>query len=134
MNKQSLKSVVISVFFSELTALILLALFAFLTYNKKDPEVYSSKLGVICLMLGSILCGVISSILTKRKTMVVPSVSGLVYCLLQIITSAILSNNTPDFSLITIKLVLTMGMCLIPSFLLLEKNGKKRKRAKRRKS
>ena len=130
MNKESFKSVVISVFFSELTALILLAAFAFFTYNKPDPAPYSSSLGIVALLIGGLLCGLISTIISKKKTLLIPALSGGAYCLLQILSTLIWSKNETDLKKLIVKILLIMALCLVPSYFLVNKSSKRKRKRK----
>lgn len=132
MNKESFKSVVISVFFSELTALILLVVFAFFTYNKPDPAPYSSSLGIVALLIGGLMCGLLSTKISGKKSLLVPTLSGGAYSLLQLLSALIWSKNEFDLKQIIIKIVLIMGLCLVPSYFLTQKKRKKKKKYNKR--
>ena len=131
MNKNNLKSVIISVFFSELIALFFLVVFTFLTYNKPDPSIYSSKLGIIALLIGGLACGIISSLITNKNNMLLPLISGGTYCLLQILTTLMISDGNFDFILIVVKLILTIGVTALSSYILTNKKSSKRKHKKK---
>ena len=131
MNKNSVKSVIVSVFFSELIALFSLAVFAFFTYNKPDPSVYSSKLGIVTLLIGGLACSLISCFVSRRKNMALPIASGGTFCLIQLISSLLFSSGNFDLLLVAIKLILTMGIVTFTSYLITTKKTKHRKRKKR---
>lgn len=131
MNKNSVKSVIVSVFFSEFIALFSLAVFAFFTYNKPDPSVYSSKLGIVTLLIGGLACGLISCFVSGRKNMALPIASGGTFCLIQLISSLLFSSGNFDLLLVAIKLILTMGIVTFTSYLITTKKTKHRKRKKR---
>lgn len=130
MNKEGIKSVVISVFFSELTALLFLVIMAFISYSKEDPAKYSSLFGIAGLLLGALACGIISTIATKRKSLTLPLISGLFFYALQIICTLLWSENSFDFISVIVKLILSMGICFLSSYLLIEKKSKNKHRRK----
>ena len=132
MSRDYVKSVIISVFFSELISLFLLAFFAFMTYNKPDPSVYSSKLGVVALLIGGLSCGIISSLITGKKNFSVTALSGSTFCILQLLVSFIFSDGKFDIVLIIIKLILTLSICMLVGYTITNKFSKHKKR--RRKS
>lgn len=134
MNKNNLKSVIISVFFSELTALFLLLAFALLTYNKPDPSVYSSKLGVASLLIGGLACGIISTLITKKKSISLSLISGGAYCALQLLSTLIFSDEKFDFTFVIVKLILTLGICFLVSYLMINKNSKHKKHRRKLKN
>lgn len=129
MNKENFKSVVISVFFSELTALLFLVIFAFLTYKQEDPTVYYKFSGISGLFIGALSCSLISTLITKRKSTSIPLISCGIYCLLQIFCTIIWSDNDFNGLSMLIKLLICMAICwLITHFLKDKKRKTKHKR------
>ena len=128
MNRENVKSVVISVFFAEFAALLFLFLFALITYTKEDPSKYSENSGILGLLIGALTCSIISSILSKRKNTNIPIISGAIYCTLQIVTALLWSNN--DFNLFSVfyKVLLMMGICVLSSYCIRGRNKKKKHR------
>ena len=131
MNKEKIKSVIISVFFSELIALLFLFFSAFFTYNKTDPAPFSSIMGALGLFLGGLSTGVIGILIAKRKDISVPVIAGALYCIVQILCTILWSENDFYFLPVLTKVLTIMCLCIF-SALLLKKNASPKRRKHKR--
>lgn len=131
MKNYLLKNAAISALLAEAAALIFLVASAFFTYNQHDPDKMSMFFGICSLYFGAIICGVISGLLNRNKTIWIPVVSSIFFIAIQVFSTVLLSNNSFEAIPFVIK---ALTSTLLSSIIGIIISGKERRRTNRKRS
>lgn len=132
MKNGLLKNVAISAFFAELAAFLFLVLSSFFTYKSENPDEVSGFLGIVALVFGSIVCGILSGILNKEKTVTATLLAAFMYVIAQLSVTAMFSENSVEFLPILIKSVIIFLLSLGISYIIGQKLRSRKKKHKSR--
>ena len=132
MKNGLLKNVAISAFFAELAAFLFLVLSSFLTYKSENPDGMSGLLGIIALIFGSVVCGILSGVLNKEKTIIATLFAVFIYIIMQLAVTAMFSENSIGFLPILIKCATITFISLGISYIISNKPRTRKKKHKSR--